>query len=193
MKRVLFIGTLLFLAVSLIGFAPNGDKYVIGGKVAGLVLKDLDGGTFNLEKILGEKDTKGVVFVFLSYKCPDSKACDDRYVDYAEKYGKKGIKFVGINSNMRTENKEDMKKWAADNKYNFPVLWDDDNIIADRFEAKTTPHAFFVDSDGYLTYKGSIDDNTKDPSKVKRTFLADVLDAYLAGDAIYIQQTKPFG
>jgi len=192
MKKLCAVFIILILAASFMSFSFNGIKYTLGGKVTGLELKDLYGKVFNLDKVLAEDDVRGVVFVFLSYKCPASKASDERYVSYAAKYKQKGIIFVGINSNS-TENIEDMKKWAVDKKYNFPVLWDEGNVIADRFDAKTTPHVFFVDKDAFLSYKGCIDDNTGDASKVKKTFLADTLEAYLSGDDIIVVQTRPDG
>ncbi len=193
MKRILVLCFIALFAVSTLGFSVDDLKYPLGGKVSDLILTDLDGKEFDLDKVLADENVQGVVFVFLSYKCPASVASDSRYIKYAGELKKEGILFVGLNANMATENAEGMKAYAEKLKYNFPVLWDEGNVIADRFDAERTPHVFFVDNKSILRYKGSIDDNTDDPAEVKITYLADVIDEYLTGKELSVTETKPDG
>ena len=188
MKKFLVLGIIALFAVSLLGLSGQDIKYPLGGKVTSLTLME-----FDLEKTLAKEDVKGVVFVFLSYTCPASIACDGRYISYADDFKKKGILLYGIDANMRTENAADMKAYAKKKDYTFPVLWDEGNVIADRFDARTTPHAFFVDKKSVLRYKGRIDDSTNNPSGVKETFLANVISEYLAGKELSVTETRPDG
>jgi len=170
----------------MLAFSGDDLKYNLGGKVTSLILKDLNGEEFNLDKTLAEEDIKGVVFVFLSYRCPASVRSDELYIKLAGEFKEKGILFYGIDANMRTENLEAMKTYAEKTKYNFPVLWDEGNVIADRFDAQKTPHAFFVDKESVLRYKGRIRTS-------KETTLANIIDEYLAGKKLSATETRPDG
>jgi cytochrome oxidase Cu insertion factor (SCO1/SenC/PrrC family) len=193
MKRLMILCFIALFTISLFGFSVDDMKYTLGGKVSSLTLKDLDGKEFDLEKTLKGKDVKGVAFVFISYKCPASIARDSRYIQYAEKLQKNGVLFIGIDANMRTENAKDMKAYAKKMKYNFPILWDEGNVIADRFDAKTTPHAFFVDKKGVLCYKGRIDVNGSNNDIAKEATLANIVGEYVAGKDLSFTETKPDG
>jgi len=191
MKNLLVFCIVFIFSLALLGFADAQIKYELDGKVTELSLKDLDGNEFNLEKVLAQDDVKGVVFVFMSYQCPGSIAYDARYVEYATEFGKKGIKFVGVSSNFN-DPVEAYKDYAAKKSYNFPVLKDMDNVIADRFSATVTPHAFLIDKKGVLCYKGAIDDNQK-PELVKNKVLSGVIDEILSGKKNFIRVTREFG
>jgi peroxiredoxin len=186
MKKI--ITAILVMVLALVSFAADGMKYEIGKKVTGIVLKDLNGKDFDLEKTLAMEDVKGVVFIFVSEQCPVSRACDERYVEMAKKFGEKGIAMYGINSNT-TESVKIMKGHAEKNNYNFRVLKDWNNIIADRFGALYTPHTYFVGKDATLLYKGRIDDNHRNAGNVKERTLANAVDTYLDGGKIEIAET----
>ncbi|MFC1514005.1 redoxin domain-containing protein [candidate division KSB1 bacterium] len=193
MKRILVICFIALFAVSLFGFSGQDGKFALNGKVTGLKMKDLNGKDFDIEKVLANDDVKGVMFVFLSYKCPNSVSRNDRFIKHAADFKKKGVLFIGIDSNVATENAAGMKAYAEEKNFNFPIFWDDGNVIADRFDAKTTPHAFFVDKKSVLRYKGRIDDNPKDPAGVKDATIANVVDEYLAGKELSVTETRPDG
>ena len=99
MKKVFIIALVLVFTLVLLAFAVQDLKYELGKKVTGLTLKDHDGKDFDLEKVLADENTKGVVFIFISYRCPDSRGYDERYVKYAADFKKNGILLVGINAN----------------------------------------------------------------------------------------------
>lgn len=191
MKKILSLCLVLIFGFTLLGFADENPKYELEKKVTSLSLKGLDGNEFDLEKILEQDNINGVVFVFLSYKCSGSLAYDGRYVEYAADFEKKGIKFIGINSNYN-ETVYDLKAHAKSKNYNFPVLKDWDNVIADRFDARVTPHVFFINKNSILCYKGAIDDNRR-VELVKNKVLAGVINEYLEGKEISVRETRPFG
>ena len=192
MKKIVTFGLILILAISLAAIAGAGMNYELGKKVTELELRDLDGNKFSLGETLGQEGVKGVVFMFVSRQCPVSKACDKRYVEMAARFKEDGILFVGINSNY-TESIEQMKAHAKAKNYNFPVLKDWDNVIADRFGALYTPHTYFVDKEGTLLYRGRIDDNHRRARLVKETTLVNAVNEYLAGQELTIKETLSSG
>ncbi len=191
MKKILTLCLVFVFGFTLLGFAGENLKYELDKKVTGLSLKDLDGNEFVLEKILEQDNINGVVFVFLSHKCSGSLAYDERYVEYSEDFDKKGIKFIGISSNYN-ETVKDLKAHAIAKNYDFPVLKDWDNVIADRFDAIVTPHVFFINKNSILCYRGTIDDN-RNVELVKNKVLAGVINEYLEGKEISINEAPPFG
>jgi len=192
MKKVFIIALVLVFTIALLAFAVQDLKYELGKKVTGLTLKDHDGKDFDLEKVLADENTKGVVFIFISCVCPDSRGYDERYVKYAADFKKNGILLVGINANYN-ETVEEMSAYAKEKNYNFTILKDWNNIIADRFNATRTPEVFFIDKNSVLRYKGRIDDNTRDASLVKDHTLVNVMGEYLAGKELSVTETRAVG
>ena len=192
MKKAVVLSLVLILTSTLGSFANDEIICKLGGEVKGLKLKDLSGKEFDLDKVLKKDEVKGVVFVFISYTCPGSISNDSRYIQHTKNFKEKGVLFVGISSNYN-ESEEDMRKYAEKTGYNFPVLKDHDNIIADRFAAMTTPHAFVVSKDAKLLYSGRIDDSNRDPEQVKDATLANAVDEYLAGKELSVTKSKPGG
>ena len=43
----------------------------------------------------------------------------------------------------------------------FPVLKDEQNRVADKYDAQVTPEAFVINSSGMVVYHGRIDDNRR--------------------------------
>jgi len=194
MKRLLLTALILLLAAG-INTSVAGDKdeiYEIGEKVSDFKLKDIMGKEHSLHEILKSDDINAVVFVFVSKNCPVSNACDERYMEMAGAFKEKGVFFAGINSN-KTESVEDIREAAMERKYNFPVLKDWNNEIADRFGAEYTPHAFMIDNDGVLVYKGRIDDNHRSSEKVNEKTLQLVVNEYLMGKDLSYTETKSNG
>ena len=113
-------------------------------------------------------------------------------------YSKKGVQFIGINSN-ESEPVAEIVSHSKENKFSFPVLKDMDNKIADAFGARYTPEAYVlrVAQNGKgpkftLAYHGRIDDS-QDAKKVTSKDLEATLDALLAGKPIAKAETKAFG
>jgi peroxiredoxin len=133
-----------------------------------------------------------VVLVFISTQCPYSNAYNDRMRDMAAAYAKKGVQFVGINSNV-AETVQDAADHAKKHGHTFTIVKDPGNKVADLYDAKRTPEVFVVDKDGKLRYHGRIDDNSDDAAKVASPDLKNALDALLAGQPVAKAETKAFG
>ncbi len=171
----------------------GGMKNELGKKVMNFALEDVTTGKeHSLHDMLSMEGVNGAVLMFVSKNCPVSKACDERYVKLAKKFKRDGILFVGINSN-KTENVDEIRDSAKEMGYNFPVLKDWNNVVADQFDAKFTPHAFLIDKKGVLIYKGRIDDNHRKADKVTENTLSHVVGEYSRGEALSYTETKSVG
>jgi len=178
-KRI-FSGMLLGIMLSSL---PAGDK------IGDFTLSDaVTGKSFTLSE---QKDARGVVIMFWSCECPNVQAYNARIPRLVEEYSGKGIVFWGINSNS-TESKEEVKSHAQEHNYNFPMLIDVDNKVADMFGATRTPEVFVVDGERNILYHGRIDNN-RDESKVTSHDLRNALDEILAGKEVSVKETKSFG
>ena len=187
LRIALSLAAVLGLAAAGVALA---DGPAIGAAAPNFQLTTVDGKTFSLAD--AEKANKAVVVMFIATKCPYSNAYNDRMRQMAADYSKKGILFVGVNSNS-TEPEAEVKSHAAKNKWDFTLVKDPGNKVADMYDAKRTPEIYVVGSDGKLLYHGRIDENYEEPSKVTSPDLKNALDQILAGQPVAKTETTAFG
>jgi peroxiredoxin len=180
------IGLLFAAAITLAG--KDSSQVKLDEKVPNFTLKDYTGKEYSLYNYLGRK---GIVVMFIATQCPVSNAYNTRMVDLYNLYTPKGIVFLAINSNKQ-ESIAEIAEHSTKHGFQFPVLKDWKNVIADKFDAQVTPETYLIDSTGVLRYHGRIDDE-RVLSKVTRHDLRDALDAYLEGKPILRRDTKAFG
>ena len=159
-----------------------------------LELADISGKNITLANAKGDA---GTLVVFSCNTCPWVIRWEDRYVSLANTYAQKGIGMVVVNSNAARfggeDSLEEMLEHAKNNGYNFPYAQDPESELASAFGATKTPHIYLFDGDDKLVYRGAIDDNAKNAKKVDEPFLANAIDALLAGNPISPQTTKALG
>jgi peroxiredoxin len=157
-------------------------------------LADISGNTMTLADVKGDA---GTLVVFSCNTCPWVIRWEDRYVSLANTYAPKGIGMIAVNSNAARFGSEDsleeMVEHAKNNGYNFPYAQDPESELASAFGATKTPHIYLFNADDKLVYLGAIDDNAKNAKKVEVPFLANAIDALLAGKPINPQTTKALG
>jgi len=78
--------------------------------------------------------SKGTLVMFICNHCPFVKHINQQIVQIANDYHNSGIKFIAISSNDVINYPEDspieMKKNATKEKFNFPYLYDETQIVA---------------------------------------------------------------
>jgi peroxiredoxin len=188
MKTMRILLSLAFLAAAALPALAEGPA--IGAAAPRFELKTIDGKDFSLAD--AEKSNALVVLVFVSTTCPYSNAYNDRMRDIASTYAKKGVLFVGVNSNS-TETVQDAVNHAKKHGHTFTIVKDPGNKVADLYDARRTPEAFVIAKDGKLEYHGRIDENYEDASKVTSPDLKNALDALLASQPVAKAETKAFG
>lgn len=148
----------------------------------------------SLEDIIEEN---GLLVIFSCNTCPFVVMWEDRYLELEEKCQNKNIGMVYLNANKAKRDSEDsleaMKAHAKKMGYNYPYLIDKNSTLANAFGAKTTPHIYLFNKQKKLVYKGAIDDNYQDATKVKENYLLDAIDQMVAGKEILITQSKAIG
>lgn len=146
-------------------------------------LKTPDGKT---EYTLSQFKGKILVIEFYATQCPYSLAQDKVIRPIGAEYTKKGVAFLGINSNKQ-ETVEEMTRHQK--RLGFPVVKDWNNVVADLFKATNTPHVFVVDAKGVLRYEGAIE-----PQRGEKTpYLRNALDDLLAGKEVRLKETRQWG
>ncbi len=135
--------------------------------------------------------SKAIVLMFISTRCPISTSYNERMEKLYQNYSKKGVTFLGINSNSMEDLKE-IKQHALEKNLSFPVLKDANNVIADKLQAQVTPEIFVLNPEHVILYHGRIDDATKE-GEVKSADLKNALDEILAGKPVTTAATKAFG
>ena len=175
------------------GVKMADEASLLGQRAPDWTLKSFSGEVHALQGILRQSDTKAIIVAFIATRCPVSKAYDARMEKIYQDYKDKGVVFVGINSNCNPmESENEMKEHAERVGLTFPILKDHDNMIADKYGARVTPHIYLLDSEGTVRYIGRIDDS-QDQEKVKSRDLIDALDAVLAGKEVNSKLTSAFG
>ena len=100
---------------------------------------------------------------------------------------------VGINANDAVTHTDEsfaaMQARALAKGYAFPYLWDEEQTVARALNAACTPDFFLYDSHRRLQYRGRLDDNWKDASRVTRQELQEAIEGVLAGrEPLEVQQ-----
>jgi peroxiredoxin len=182
--------TLMTAALIGLGTVARAAGPDVGAAAPAFTLTTLDGQPFSLSD--AAKSHKAVVVMFIATKCPYSNAYNDRMRDMAAAYEKRGVLFVGINSN-KTEPADEVREHARKHGFAFPLMKDPENKVADLYDARHTPEIYVVDPAGKLRYHGRIDENYEEPSKVTSPDLKNALEEMLTGKSIAKAETKAFG
>lgn len=156
----------------------EAEKVKLDSVVKDFTLKDATGTSHAL--YLSSEEKPATVVLFLATQCPIATDYVERIVALVKAYGDKDVQFIGINSN-RQENVKEISEYSQEHGFEFPVLKDPENNIADYFGARRTPEIFLLDAERVLRYTGAIDNSLKEPTK---HYLQSALDLVLAGEDI---------
>jgi peroxiredoxin len=181
MKKLIFM--FVFAVTAIIMVSAQG--YKVGDRATDFRLKNFDG---NYVSMSDYADAKGFVVIFTSNHCPYAVAYEDRIIELDRKYKPKGFPVIAINPNDPAAEPRDsyelMQVRAREKGFTFPYLFDDGQKVYPVYGAARTPHIYLlnrVGSDLVVAYIGAIDDNYRDASAVEDPFLANAIDALLAG------------
>jgi peroxiredoxin/mono/diheme cytochrome c family protein len=158
----------------------------IGKKVENFSLPDFHGNAH----ALSEFDGKPVVIAFLGVDCPLAKNYAPRLNDLSAEFGKDGVAFIGINANVQ-DSLSELGEYVKTYELKFPLLKDNNNVVADQLGAVRTPEVFLLDKDHVVRYWGKIDDQYGFKTgagyvkpKLRNRHLGDAISQMLAGKDI---------
>lgn len=169
-----------------------------GAKAPDFAGVDTDGKTISL---FDYKDDT-VVLEWTNHECPFVKKFYDigHMQEVQKTYTDKGIKWIRIISSapgkqghVSDEKANEVAK--AQGAAATHTLRDESGQIGRLYGAKTTPHMFVIDK-GMVVYQGAMDDKRSASSAAivgATPHLTDALDALLAGKAIEVASSQPYG
>ena len=167
---------------------PIQDVMEVNQPAPNFELPDLEGMRHCLS------DYRGMIVIvnFWSCECPHSERTDKAIMAmFAQWRDASRVVMLSIAAN-RSENFEALKK-AADARRLPTVLIDADCFVADLYEAQTTPHAYIIDRDGILRYRGAVDDVTFRQRIPSRFFLDEAVEALLEGHLPALTESPAYG
>ena len=180
------VGVLTFLVLGSYSQKDPSAKEIT--KVENFTLKDYNGKTHSLSDF---KNSKAIVLMFISTKCPVSNSYNEKMKELYKVYHLKNIEFIGINSN-KAENVDNIKKHAEDHDFKFTILKDWKNVIANKLDAQVTPEIYVLNSDFEVLYHGRIDD-ARGSGPAKNNDLKNALGEILSGKKVSVQRTRAMG
>jgi cytochrome oxidase Cu insertion factor (SCO1/SenC/PrrC family) len=162
----------------------RAQEFRLGGRVSDFTVQDTRG------RLLHYKTMKGhvTVVMFFSTRCPISNAFNHRRNTIYDDY-KGRVKFVVVDSNSN-ESVDEVRAYASDVGFDFPVYKDTDNVTADRFGVLTTTDAFVIDSSGVIQYHGYVEDSPNAERSTKQG-LRLAIDAVVGGKPVEMSEPRP--
>jgi hypothetical protein len=194
MKKFLII-MIVLLSVSV--YAGNGSgKLQISDKavLTDVKMTEVSGESVSLNDA---KKENGLVVLFSCNQCPFVLRWEDRFDDIKAWADNNDVGMIVLNSNYQKRSGDDsfdaMQAKAKEKGYDFYYALDKESQIANAFGGQTTPHAFLLDGNFNLAYKGAIDDSYKSADEVSQAYLKDAISSLGAGEKVAIAETKPVG
>jgi len=199
MKQVVLsvIGLIVASAGALGGYlgwweSPQ-NVYELGDVVDDFTLTDIYG---NSVALTDHGEALGWAIIFTCNSCPYSLLYEDRIIDLAAKYPKKGVPVLILNPNNPEVKPGDqvqkLMERADSLEFDFPYLIDDRQIHK-RFGAEKTPAVYVLDRERTLRYRGAIDDNVHNAEGVKEKYLEQVLEELLNEQIPELRETRVIG
>ncbi|MCF6312638.1 MAG: redoxin domain-containing protein [Verrucomicrobiales bacterium] len=207
-KSSITILSLITLLLTSIVTSYSAEKIIplkVGSSAPDFTLSGIDGKDHSLVDY-AKADILAILFT--CNHCPSAQAVESRVKKMVDDYKGQSFQLVAISPNhaeslrlnelgysVYGDTLDEMKKHAAEQKFNFPYLFDGKTqTVARAYGALATPHVFIFDKSRQLQYVGRIDDSRYgDPSLVKSHDARNAIDALLAGKKPSVTQTRAHG
>jgi len=145
-----------------------------------------------LEEPFDSHATKGAtLYIVNSTTCPFCEDYAERMREIEQRFMPRGIDVVHVYPN-RAETPDEKLAWHAGKRFLGGQILDADAAIAHLLDADRTPIVYVALGDGMLVYRGAIDD-APSGGIVEHPYLADALEAVLAGRPVAVESTEPYG
>lgn len=145
-------------------------------------------------------DAKGFIVVFTCNTCPYAVGYEQRILDLDKKFKPQGYPVIAINPNDPEASQADtfdkMQELAKEKNYSFPYLFDQGQLVTDKYGAKRTPHLFIISKTKKGTvveYTGAIDNDPEGNNENKIKYVEDVIAALKNNKKPALTVTKEIG
>lgn len=170
------------------------NKLKIDSSIPSFSLMGVDDKIYSLDDF---SEKKILIVIFSCNHCPYVQAYEDRIIILQNEFEKVGVQIIAINSNDDVKYPDDsfdeMKKRSSARGFNFPYLRDESQAVAKAFGATHTPQIFLFDNNGKLKYEGKIDDNWREPERVKSLYLREAILEILGNKEVSVPETFSIG
>lgn len=174
----------VFLILANVSCSTNQTSELSLPQLKGEDLRNGDAAEFNIGS-----SKKPTAIIFLSAKCPCSNSHIDRIINLANQYT--SIQFIGIHSNQ-DEPLESARTYFKSLGLPFPVMRDENAVIADFLKAFKTPHAYLLDPQNQIVYQGGVTD-CPEANKSEQQYLKDALEDLINNRPIKNSQGRTLG
>ena len=191
-----------FLLLLLVSVGSLNAQMKIGDKASMLddQLPSTKGETTSLND---SKKENGLLVVFSCNTCPFVVGTEDfpgwerqfnALYDLADSL-QLGMLLVNSNEGKRqgADSYDEMFKRSEEQRYKMAYIVDQNSIMANIFGAKTTPHAFLLNSEMELVYMGSIDNIWDKERKADIPYLKNAMKELVSHKKIKMNTTAPKG
>jgi peroxiredoxin len=165
----------------------------IGALAPEFSLPATDGNTYSLSDF----NEAFLVIFFTCNHCPYVVGSDEVTRKSAERFGNKGFRFIGINSNSANTYESDdfphMVQRMEEHKFPWIYLHDKSQKVAEAYGALRTPHFYVFNRDRELVYTGRAVDQPRSASAITVNDLDITLEALATGKTVPIDLTNPIG
>ena len=136
--------------------------------------------------------------MFICNHCPFVIHIKEELAQLALDYQPLKVRFVAISANDVTnfpqDGPEQMARFAAENNFSFPYLYDETQAVAKAYQAACTPDFYIFDEKLQCVYRGQLDDSRPgNEAPVTGDDVRATLNALLAGQPVSEQQKPSLG
>lgn len=142
--------------------------------------------------------SKALLVIFLCQHCPFVIHIKSELAHLGKDYVEKGVGIVAISANdaekYPQDDPEHLKAMAQELNLNFPLCYDETQVIARAYQAACTPDFFLFDGDFKLVYRGQLDSSRPgNDEPVTGADLRAAINAVLAGQPVSEDQKPSIG
>ena len=162
------------------------QQFRLDQPVSDFTVHDMKGRSLNYRKLKGDV----TVVMFFSTRCPISNAFNFRRNTIYREF-KNRVKFIAVDSNSN-ESLEEVRAYADEVGFDFPVYVDPKSEVSDRFGVLATTDTFVMDSSGVMRYHGYIED-ALNPARTTKQGLRLAIEAVLNAKPIEMAESQARG
>jgi peroxiredoxin len=184
--RTLKTFAMIVIALAAMTTPVHAQESPAGKPASGFTIRDMEGHLQTYRSLRG----RATVVIFFSTRCPMSNAFNYRRNVLYHDFGNR-VRFIVVDSNFN-ESLDEVRTYAEETGFDFPVYQDVDNQLADSLGARSTTDTFLLDATGTTRYRGYIED-APNPARTTKQGLRLALDAVLADQPVAMPETKAVG
>lgn len=144
------------------------------------------------------RSKKGLLVMFICNHCPFVQHIKDELTKIGHDYMDQDLGIVAISANDAENYPDDnphlLKSFAINQKFNFPLCYDETQDVAKAYKAACTPDFFLFDNKLQLVYRGQLDNSRPgNEEPVDGGDLRSAIEAVLAGEPVSDQQKPSIG